>query len=95
MRGLSTIWDYECMPQMLDLLNDPSPEVRGTAAMAAGRLVEATIDFDPSGPPDKRAAAEKKLRSTWDKFKTRTLKSWQKRLEEKDAHPTDVKGGLP
>jgi hypothetical protein len=82
------------MPQMLDLLNDPSPEVRGTANMSVCRLIEASIDYDAAAPPEKRAAAEKKLRESWEKFKTRTLKSWQKRLEEKDAHPIDLKGGL-
>jgi hypothetical protein len=87
MRGLASIWDYEYVPQMLDLLNDPSPQVRSTAAMSASRLVQATIDYDASAPPEQRAPAEKKLRDTWEKFKTRSLKSWQKRLEEEDAKP--------
>ena len=95
MRGLATIWDYEYVPQMLDLLNDPSPQVRSTAAESVCRLVQVTIDIDANAPVEQRAPAEKKLRDTWEKFKTRSLKSWQKRLEEKDAKPdpSDPKGG--
>jgi HEAT repeat protein len=94
MRGLATIWDYDCMPQMLDSLNDPSPQVRSSAAMAAARLVESTTDFDASAPPEKRAPSAKKLRDNWENFKTRTLKSWQQRLAEKDkSDPTNPKGG--
>ena len=84
-RGLATIWDYECVPQMLDALNDPSPQVRANAAESVSRLVEFTTDFDTNAPPENRAPAAKKLHDAWEKFKSRNLKSWQKRLEEKDA----------
>ncbi len=85
MRGLATIWDYECVPQMLETLNDPSPQVRSNAAMSVSGLVQFTTDFDANAPPEKRAAAAAKLRDTWEKFKNRNLKSWQQRLADKDA----------
>ena len=85
MRGLATIWDYECVPQMLDALNDPSPQVRSNAAMSVSGLVQRTTDFDPNAPLDKRAAAAQKLHDIWENFKTHNLKSWQQRLADKDA----------
>jgi hypothetical protein len=85
MRGLATIWDYQCVPQMLDLLDDPSPQVRSTAASVVCKLMDATNDFDARAPAEQRAASAKKLRDFWNLFKGRTLQSWQRRLEEKDA----------
>jgi HEAT repeat protein len=85
MRGLTAIWDYECVPKMLDSLQDPSPQVSRTAAQSVARLISADDQFDTSAPTEKRAAAAKQLRNMWESFQARTLKSWQRRLEEKDA----------
>jgi HEAT repeat protein len=85
MRALATIWDYECMPTMLDLLQDPSPQVRDMAALSVAKLID--VRLDASAPPEQRAAAIKRLRGMWETFQARTLKSWQQRLEAKDKKP--------
>lgn len=82
MRGLAAIWDYQCVAKMLDLLDDPSPQVRDTAAESVAKLID--VRFDVNASTQERAAAAKKLREKWDNFQARTLKSWQRRLEEKD-----------
>jgi HEAT repeat protein len=82
MCGLAAIWDYECVPRMLDLLDDPSPQVRNTAAESVAKLID--VRFDVNAPTDQRASAAKKLREMWNNFQARSLKSWQRRLEEKD-----------
>jgi HEAT repeat protein len=87
MRGLVGIWDYECMSKMLDLLDDPSPQVRDTAARSVAVLISAEARFDANAATEQRAAATKRLRDLWVDFNGRTLQSWQRRLEEKDAKP--------
>ena len=82
MRGLAAIWDYQCVAKMLDLLDDPSPQVRNMAAESVAKLID--VRFDANAPTEQRAAAAKKLRGMWENFQARTLKSWQRRLEEND-----------
>jgi hypothetical protein len=85
MRGLAGIWDYECVPAMLDALDDESPQVRRAAAGALEALIQAEHTFDAGGNPEGRKAAAQRLRGMWNTFKIRNLKIWQKRLEDKDA----------
>ena len=59
MRGLAAIWDYECMPTMLDLLQDPSPQVRDSAAQAVAKLID--VRYNAGAPPEERAAAARRL----------------------------------
>ena len=87
MRGLATIWDYQCMPKMLDLMQDPAPRVRQAAAQAATKLIEFDVHFDSNASVEQRAEAVKRLRAAWENFEVRTLKSWQRRMEEKDLKP--------
>jgi len=81
---LATIWDYECVAKMLDALQDPVPQVRGTAAKSVAKLIQFMSHFDANASTDERAAAAKELRSKWEEFVTKYLKSWQRRLEKKD-----------
>ena len=53
MRGLASIWDYDCMPKMLDLVEDPVLQVRDTAAQSVARLID--VRFDASASPEARA----------------------------------------
>ena len=50
MRGLATIWDYQCVPKMFELLDDSSPQVRQTAARALTRLIEFDAHFEANAP---------------------------------------------
>ena len=70
------------MPKMLDLLQDPSPQIRHTAAQSVAKLID--VRFDANAPTEQRAAAVKQLRGMW-KIQERTFKGWQHRLQEKDA----------
>jgi len=85
MRGFATIWDYDYVPKMLDLLQDPSPLVRYTAAKSLAALIQVAPRFEANDPAEKRAAAAKELRNKWEQFVVKNLKSWQRRLAEKDA----------
>lgn len=87
LRGLASIWDYEYVPKMLDLLQDPALRVRSTAAQSVAWLISAESRFDPNAPSEKRAAAAQELRRKWNEFVAKNLKSWQRRLEQKDAKP--------
>ena len=83
MRALASIWDYDCLPKMLDLVEDPVLQVRDTAAQSVARLID--VRFDASASPEARAKAAKGLREKWKRFQAETLKGWQHRLEEKDG----------
>jgi HEAT repeat protein len=87
MRGLATIWDYECMPKILDSLEDPSLQVRQTAARVVAKLTEFDPRFDANAPNEQRAETVKKMRDAWKRFQDRTLKNWQRSLQEKDGKP--------
>ena len=85
MFGLATIWDYECMPKMVDLLQDPSRQVRDSAAQSVAKLIN--VRFDTNAPTEERAKAAQRVRGMWEHFAAGRLKSWQRELEAKDAKP--------
>ncbi len=85
MRGLASIWDYQNVPAMLDLLDDESSQVRQAAARSIESLISADNTFDANAAPESRRAAAKRLREMWRDFTARSLKSWQQRLETKDG----------
>ena len=85
LRGLASIWDYECVDQMFKLLEDPAPLVRYTASRSIAKLMDAEIHFDINSSPGQRAEAAKRLTEQWQTFSKAALPRWQKRLEEKDA----------
>jgi hypothetical protein len=85
MRALAAIWDYQCMPKMLSLLEDSSLQVRDTAAQSVAKLID--VRFDANASPEQRAKDAKRLVGMWETFQARTLKTWQLRLQEKDAKP--------
>jgi hypothetical protein len=87
MRGLASIWDYECVPKMLDLLMDPSPQVARTAAQAIGRLISVEAKLDTNAATKDRAAQVQQIREQWQVFDKTHRVPWQRRLEEKDAKP--------
>jgi hypothetical protein len=83
MRALAAIWDYDCMPKMLDLLQDPSLQVRDAAAQSVAKLID--VRFDPTASAEVRSEAVKKLPDKWRNFQDKTLKAWQRRLQADDA----------
>lgn len=85
MRGLASIWDYQNVPTMLDLLDDESSQVRQAAATSVAALMSADNKFDTNAALESRRAAAKRLREMWRDFTARSLKSWQRRLETKDG----------
>jgi hypothetical protein len=85
MRGLSQIRDYQSVPTMLELLNDPSPQVRRAAGLAIEGLIQAARKFNADATPEERKKEIEQLRAMWKQFNERTLKGWQKRLEAVDA----------
>ena len=85
MRGFATIWDYECVPAMLDLLDDKSLPVSSMAANTLLKLMGVLPSFNPSEPPEKRQEAVERIRGMWKIFSASKLKVWQRRLAEKDA----------
>jgi hypothetical protein len=84
MRGLATIWDYECVPAMLDALDDESPQVRSTAAAAVQTLLGVDCHFQADDPPEIRQEAVRLLRNHWKNFSEKKRQRWEERLEEKD-----------
>ncbi|MEI8372042.1 MAG: HEAT repeat domain-containing protein [Planctomycetota bacterium] len=85
MHGFATLWDYECVPTMLDLMDDPSLPVSSMAANTLLKLMGVLPSFNPNAPPEKRKAATVRIREMWKIFSASKLKVWQKRLAEKDA----------
>ena len=85
MMGLAGIYDYECMPTMLDLLDDESLLVRGAAAAAIDKLIGVGTNFKAGDPPEKRKKEVARIRECWKKYAAKTLKYWQSCLEERDA----------
>jgi len=80
--GLAGQWDYDSMPRMLELLDDPSPDVRTAAGSAVQRMMSVEYGFRGTDSPEKREAAAARLRKQWEWFRdSTTLKNWKARLE--------------
>ena len=79
--GLAGQWDYDSMPRMMELLDNPSPEVRAAAGSAAQRMMSVDYGFHANDPPEKREIAAAQLRKQWEWFRGSTkLKRWKERL---------------
>ena len=79
--GLAGQWDYDSMPRMLELLDDPSPDVRAAAGSAAQRLMSVDFGFRGTDSPEKREVAAAQLRKQWESFRDSwRLKWWKERL---------------
>lgn len=91
--GLAAQWDYDSMPRTLELLDDPSPEVRAAAGCAAQRLMSVDFGFRGADSPEKRAAAAERLRKHWEWFKdSPKLKFWKERLASGDLDGKTPRG---
>lgn len=86
-RGLASIWDYEFLPAMLDLLDDDSAQLRGAAAIAVESLLSAEHRFNAADPPAQRQAVAAQLRQMWKTFAETRLPRWQQQLEQNDMKP--------
>ena len=71
-QSLTTQWDYRSMPLFLDLMNDPSAEVRLQAGEAVGCLLRRDYQFrkvNGDNQQKERQAVVKTMRSDWERFK--------------------------
>jgi hypothetical protein len=71
LRGLAEQWDYRSLPQMLDLLDDPSAAVRVQAGEAVQNLLRVNYEFSKvAGTADdgERAVVIERLRERWKEF---------------------------
>jgi len=64
-QGLAFQRDYECMPALLDAMEDPSLVVRGRAGAAVERLVGLDFNFDADAPLEKRERLIAAMRREW------------------------------
>lgn len=71
-QSLTTLWDYRSMPLFLDLLNDPSAEVRLQAGETVGHLLRWDYQFrkvNSDNQQKERQAVIETMRSDWERFK--------------------------
>jgi len=65
---LGRLRDFESAEKLLDLMDDPSPQVRGRAGVALQRILGADYGFHAHDPPEKRRkiiAALRKVVEAW------------------------------
>jgi len=67
--GLGTSGDYDSMPKLLDSLLSDDPSIRLASQAAAERLLGARFGYRAGDPPEKRAAAAKRMRDHWEELK--------------------------
>ncbi len=53
------------LPELISLMEDPDPEVRGAGYAAVTRIIGRSYTFDPQGSPAARAATIASLREHW------------------------------
>lgn len=61
-RGPAVQGDYDSMPAFLDAPDDDSELARGRAGTPVERMMSVNFDYRCDHPPEKRAAAAKRLR---------------------------------
>ncbi len=71
-QGLGAIEDYDSVDMLLDLMEDESPIVRGSAGAAVSNMLlgaRATVQFKADGPEEERKQAIKVFREEWGKLR--------------------------
>jgi len=68
--GLGTSGDYDSMSKLFDGLLSEDPTIRVASQAAAERLLGARFGYRADDPPEKRAAAAKRMRDHWEQLKS-------------------------
>ncbi len=68
-QGLSAVRDFESMPRLLTMLDDPSEQVRANAGAAAARILGAEYPYVATDPPEKRAAVIQAIKRAYEVMK--------------------------
>jgi HEAT repeat protein len=66
--GLVEAGAWDCVPLLLDALDDPSEAVRARAGAAVARFVGKDYGFKASAPPDERRAVARAARAEYEKM---------------------------
>jgi hypothetical protein len=82
--GLAQQWDLDSMPAFLEAMDDPSPLIRGRAAMAVKKILTTVGDYRADDPPEKRRLALQAVRKRWDEMRASPrFPLYQQRAEAK------------
>lgn len=68
-QGLASLGDWESMPQLIDVLDDPDAQVQGRAEAAVTTLLGKDFFFRPAGEPLDREGAVRAARAEYDRIR--------------------------
>ena len=68
-QGLGDVQDFQSVPELLRLCDDPSPLVRGRAGAAVTNIIGMDFFFKAEDPPKERAAAIESMRRAYDQMR--------------------------
>jgi HEAT repeat protein len=68
-QGLGDVQDFQSVPELLRLCEDPSPLVRGRAGAAVTNIIGMDFFFKADDPPEKRKAVIESMRRAYDQMR--------------------------
>jgi HEAT repeat protein len=68
-QGLGDVQDFQSVPELLRLCDDPSPLVRGRAGAAVTNIIGMDFFFKADDPPEKRKAIVESMRRAYDQMR--------------------------
>jgi HEAT repeat protein len=72
-QSLGVLGDVQSMPALLDAMDDPDPQIRSRAGVAASRLLRVDYYFRTEDPPARRKAIIAQMREAYDHLLMRRL----------------------
>jgi HEAT repeat protein len=68
-QGLGDVQDFQSVPELLRLCDDPSPLVRGRAGAAVTNIIGMDFFFNANDPPEKRKAVIESMRRAYEQMR--------------------------
>jgi HEAT repeat protein len=68
-QGLGDVQDFQSVPELLRLCDDPAPLVRGRAGAAVTSIIGMDFFFKAEDPPDQRKAAIESMRRAYEQMR--------------------------
>jgi hypothetical protein len=68
-QGLGDVQDFQSVPELLRLCDDPSPLVRGRAGAAVTNIIGMDFFFKADDPPEQRKAAIEAMRRAYEQMR--------------------------
>jgi hypothetical protein len=70
---LASLWDYEAMPLLLEMLDADSPALRRSSAKAIAKLLGRDHHFPADGTPKERSDGRQRIVKDWETYKDSKL----------------------